>query len=281
MLLKIQSSEITPFFYNNFFGFFGGGGFSPFPPGYAFAPNNITLSWNFFSYTAFAISAFAAFGPKFMQSQYSLSSGDADRLMGFAVATGMMGALLGGAFIRRYNLDVRGLIKTCICCIFISMLLSLAFLIRCAPTRFVGVNQNYFTISTHTLNGATTGPLGTGPTSLSGAGPSGPSGAGSPGSVRVETVYTVRTSPYGPGSVGLVETRPFQGVDAAVLAAPCNQMPHCVSCDVDMFKPICGSDGVIYYSPCYAGCTSTEIFGSSKASFLLSVAFLFFIHKFQ
>ena len=36
LLLKIELSEITPFFYNNFFGF-GGGGISPFPPGYALA----------------------------------------------------------------------------------------------------------------------------------------------------------------------------------------------------------------------------------------------------
>ena len=33
MLLKIEPSEITPFFYNNFFRFRGG--FSPFPIGYA------------------------------------------------------------------------------------------------------------------------------------------------------------------------------------------------------------------------------------------------------
>ena len=31
LLLKIELSEITPFFYNNFFGF-GGGDFPPFPP---------------------------------------------------------------------------------------------------------------------------------------------------------------------------------------------------------------------------------------------------------
>ena len=31
LLLKIELSEITPFFYNNFFGFRGGGEFPPFP----------------------------------------------------------------------------------------------------------------------------------------------------------------------------------------------------------------------------------------------------------
>ena len=35
LLLKIEPSEITPVFYNNFFGFGGGGNFPPSPPGYA------------------------------------------------------------------------------------------------------------------------------------------------------------------------------------------------------------------------------------------------------
>ena len=36
LLLKIEPSEMTPFFYNNFFGFRG---FPPFNPGYALACN--------------------------------------------------------------------------------------------------------------------------------------------------------------------------------------------------------------------------------------------------
>ena len=35
LLLKIELSEITPFFNKNFFGFGGGGEFPPSPPGYA------------------------------------------------------------------------------------------------------------------------------------------------------------------------------------------------------------------------------------------------------
>ena len=39
LLLKIELSEITPFFYNNFFGFGGGVEISPLsPPGYTLAP---------------------------------------------------------------------------------------------------------------------------------------------------------------------------------------------------------------------------------------------------
>ena len=39
LLLKIELSEITPFFYNNFFGF--GGDFPPSPPGYALGKSYI------------------------------------------------------------------------------------------------------------------------------------------------------------------------------------------------------------------------------------------------
>ena len=35
LLLKIELSEITPFFYNNFFGFGEGRNSPPLPPGYA------------------------------------------------------------------------------------------------------------------------------------------------------------------------------------------------------------------------------------------------------
>ena len=43
LLLKIEPSEITPFFYNNFS--VSGGGFPPFPPWYALANNTPSLRW--------------------------------------------------------------------------------------------------------------------------------------------------------------------------------------------------------------------------------------------
>ena len=43
LLLKIEPSEITPFFYNNFFGFGGGVGNFPLPPGYALGPPLVSI----------------------------------------------------------------------------------------------------------------------------------------------------------------------------------------------------------------------------------------------
>ena len=54
LLLKIEPSEIIPFFYNNFFRFRGAGIF-PFPPGYALAANYIERSERFFNRFIFRI----------------------------------------------------------------------------------------------------------------------------------------------------------------------------------------------------------------------------------
>ena len=42
LLLKVEPSEITPFFYNNFFAFWGD--FPPLPPGYALTPTMLPVS---------------------------------------------------------------------------------------------------------------------------------------------------------------------------------------------------------------------------------------------
>ncbi|XP_053330553.1 solute carrier organic anion transporter family member 4C1 [Spea bombifrons] len=45
------------------------------------------------------------------------------------------------------------------------------------------------------------------------------------------------------------------------ITAPCNS--NC-SCERSFYDPVCGSDGVQYFSSCYAGCTSTTLDGSTK-----------------
>lgn len=40
-------------------------------------------------------------------------------------------------------------------------------------------------------------------------------------------------------------------------------------CSKDVYKPVCGVDGVMYYSPCHAGCKD-EKKGDKKVSSLMS-----------
>jgi len=39
------------------------------------------------------------------------------------------------------------------------------------------------------------------------------------------------------------------------------------SCRADWFQPVCGDDGLTYFSPCYAGCSSLLGHGVSSALF--------------
>ncbi|XP_064135768.1 solute carrier organic anion transporter family member 6A1 [Loxodonta africana] len=45
------------------------------------------------------------------------------------------------------------------------------------------------------------------------------------------------------------------------LTAPCNSQCECSS---SFYSTICGRDNVEYFSPCFAGCTDTKIFGSRR-----------------
>ena len=40
--------------------------------------------------------------------------------------------------------------------------------------------------------------------------------------------------------------------------AACNT--HC-GCQTEHYSPVCGSDGLMYYSPCYAGCLEVAVSG--------------------
>ena len=58
-------------------------------------------------------------------------------------------------------------------------------------------------------------------------------------------------------SVVNCSTLGFYGAD---LDASCNR--DC-QCSQDVYNPVCGIDGILYYSPCYAGC-QTENGGDEK-----------------
>ncbi|XP_068184220.1 solute carrier organic anion transporter family member 4A1 [Antennarius striatus] len=147
------------------------------------------------------IASMATFGPKFLESQFSLSASEAATMFGYMVVpAGGGGTFLGGYLVKRFNLRCRGIIRFCMMCTSISLLATFVFLIQCPDVPMAGV-----------------------------------------------------TAPYQPGLTGryLDNSSSLQ----VNLTVGCNAGCHCVR---DSYEPVCGANGVMYYSPCHAGCSSVN-----------------------
>ncbi|XP_047626646.1 solute carrier organic anion transporter family member 4A1 isoform X1 [Phacochoerus africanus] len=137
------------------------------------------------------IAGMSTFGPKFLESQFSLSASEAATLFGYLVVpAGGGGTFLGGFFVNKLKLRGSGTIKFCLLCTLASGLTTLAFLTHCPNVPMAGVTVSYN------------------------------------GSLLPE---------------GHLE-----------LTAACNA--HC-GCWAGHYTPVCGSDGLMYHSPCHAGCS--------------------------
>ncbi|XP_070533588.1 solute carrier organic anion transporter family member 4C1-like [Ptychodera flava] len=142
------------------------------------------------------VSAFAAFMPKFVENQFGVSAGFASVLVGIAAVPGAGGGvILGGYFIKRFNWKVRGIIKFCIFCTIITIVMSPILLMRCPLEPIAGIYVPYN--------------------------------------------YT-----------GVEEIKPT-GLEDTNLTSPCNA--DC-QCSTDAYVPVCGSNDVIYFDACHAGC---------------------------
>ncbi|XP_030829851.1 solute carrier organic anion transporter family member 4A1 [Strongylocentrotus purpuratus] len=138
----------------------------------------------------FLLAAFAVFGPKFIESQFSMTPTEAAYVMGIlSVAGGFTGALIGGIFLNRLDLKFTGLMKLGATLAFLSMSTCCVFTAVCPTVGFAGVTVSY------------------GNTSLS-------------------------------------------HVGTPILNATCNSHCACSS----SYDPVCGSDGIMYFSACHAGC---------------------------
>ncbi|XP_071854102.1 solute carrier organic anion transporter family member 4A1-like [Apostichopus japonicus] len=139
---------------------------------------------------SFIIACVSVFGPKYVESQFNVTSGEAAILLGvLVIPTGLFGCLFGGWVIKRFNLEFKGQIRFCLIVLLTSLFLTFAFLLTCPTVKFAGVTTN------HDDGGPRKGP---------------------------SDINTL-----------------------------CNADCACL----DDYDPVCGSDDVLYYSPCHAGCT--------------------------
>ncbi|XP_020290841.1 solute carrier organic anion transporter family member 4A1 isoform X2 [Pseudomyrmex gracilis] len=135
------------------------------------------------------MAGFAAFLPKLIENQFSVSASSAAMLMGLVtVPAGGGGTFLGGYLVKRFNLSCSGILKFCLLTTAACIAFTFCFALSCPNLDFAGLTVPY-------LNNTRTSDLS--------------------------------------------------------LESSCNS--GC-GCSRSQFDPICGVDGITYYSPCYAGC---------------------------
>ncbi|XP_055022096.1 solute carrier organic anion transporter family member 4A1 [Boleophthalmus pectinirostris] len=165
------------------------------------------------------IAAMSTFGPKILESQFSLSASKAAAIFGsLVVPAGGGGTFLGGYIVQRCDLRCRGIIRFCAVCCSLSLLSAFVFFVHCPDVSMAGVTAPYATQQMSSDLG--------------------------------ETLWSSISSTSTPANSSSVDE----------LTAQCNS--NC-SCDTH-FSPVCGADHVVYFSPCYAGCTSTNLTSDGK-----------------
>lgn len=167
------------------------------------------------------IAGFAAFLPKQIENQFSVTAVWSALLMGIiTVPAGGGGTFLGGYLVKKFNLTCAGIIKLCLLATIFATAFTICFFLSCPNLTFAGINSDYV----------------------------GQSG------LRAPTQATDRQ--HATASVVATELQPQYSLDNG-----CNQK---CSCNKRNYDPICGVDGVMYYSPCYAGCSKELSMDNAK-----------------
>lgn len=165
----------------------------------------------------------STFGPKFLESQFSLSASEAAMWFGIIVVqAGGGGTFLGGYIVKRLNLRCRGIIRFCMLCAIISLLAIFIFLIHCPNMPMAGVTGPYqSTLKQNDLQW---------------------------------NQYARDQQQHLYDQPNYLQRRNSSSI-ARSLIVGCNA--GC-SCGSELYNPVCGADGVMYYSPCHAGCSSID-----------------------
>ncbi|CAD6997102.1 unnamed protein product [Ceratitis capitata] len=152
------------------------------------------------------IAGFAAFLPKQIENQFSISPVWSALLMGLiTVPAGGGGTFLGGYLIKKWNLNCAQIIKMCLIMTLISACFTSCFLLSCPNLGFAGVTAKYQATKLKTGIGELTNQTD-----------------------GIEFSYL-----------------------GTELKSACNMECGCSKLN---YEPICGADGILYYSPCFAGC---------------------------
>ncbi|CAH2989596.1 unnamed protein product [Chilo suppressalis] len=90
------------------------------------------------------ISGFAAFLPKLMENQFSVSASQAALLLGvITVPAGGGGTFIGGWLVKRWQLTCAGIIKLCIAATVLAGIFTFNFILTCDDYPFAGVTVKY------------------------------------------------------------------------------------------------------------------------------------------
>ncbi|KAM4609729.1 solute carrier organic anion transporter family member 4A1 [Polymixia lowei] len=168
------------------------------------------------------IAGMSTFGPKFLESQFSLSASEAATWFGYMVVpAGGGGTFLGGYIVKRMNLRCRGIIRFCMLCALVSLLAIFIFLVHCPNVPMAGITAPYRTslMQNQKLDQYA--------------------------SHRDQYQYL-----YEQPSNQQIRNSSFLERN---LTVGCNAGCNCVR---ELYNPVCGADGVMYYSPCHGGCSA-------------------------
>ncbi|XP_053309532.1 solute carrier organic anion transporter family member 4A1 [Spea bombifrons] len=90
------------------------------------------------------ITGMSTFGPKLLESQFSLSASEAATFFGYLVVpAGGGGTFLGGFIVNKLKLHCSGVIKFCVSCTLLGILSVFIFLISCPNMPVAGVTTPY------------------------------------------------------------------------------------------------------------------------------------------
>lgn len=160
------------------------------------------------------VTGFAAFLPKLIENQFSLTPIWSAMLMGIIVVpAGGGGSFLGGYIIKKLDLTCSGIIKLCLFATMGGTVFLTCFFLTCPNLAFAGVTAPYGHHQSKMMM---------------------MDGMVASSEARLSSESTFRSA------MSVVE-----------LDSECNSKCDCGRRNYD---PICGVDGVMYYSPCHAGC---------------------------